>query len=65
MVPTEIFATKVTGHIHRDMAGLFTPSATALRQTARRTTIDLDLERGQSIRRVLARMQSNWRRLTP
>ena len=39
MVTTEIFETEVTGHIHRDLAGLFNASATALQQTAGRTCL--------------------------
>ena len=65
MVPTEIFQTKVIGHIHRDIAGLFTYSATALQQTNSRATTAIDIEMLQSARRVIARTESNWRRFTP
>jgi len=30
MVPTELFETDITGHIHRDIVGLFNLTATAV-----------------------------------
>ena len=65
MVPTDIFESKVTGHIHRDMAGLFTASATTIRQTNHRATTDIDIEMLRCARRIISRTESNWRRLTP
>lgn len=65
MVPTDIYENEVTGHILRDIAGLFTPSATVLQQSNDRALTDLDIEMVRCARRVIAHTESTWHRITP
>ena len=65
MVPTDIVETKVTSHTRRDIAGLFTFTATSLHQAQARATVDVDTEMLKCARKMIARTVASWHRVTP
>ena len=60
MVTTELCDTDVIGHIHRDIAGLFTPTATALQRPVILRTTDVDTEILECAERVVSRTLLAW-----
>ena len=60
MVTTELYDIDVIGHVHRDIAGLFTATATAVQRPVVLTTSDVDTEIIKRAERVLARTLLAW-----
>ena len=66
MVPTDIYATRVTSRTRRDLAGLFVQSIQPADKSAKSRAVlkaELDAELLIASRRMIARTEANWRDL--
>ena len=60
MITAELCETEVIGHVHRDIAGQFTPTATALQPQIVQTKFDIDHQVLVRAAMVLSRTRSLW-----
>lgn len=60
MVSTEIFETEIAGHVHRDLAGIFTFTATALEQPTGRAAAGTDQEIINAGQKIISTTLSSW-----
>ena len=63
MVPTDIYATRVTSRTRRDLAGLFVQSIQPAAKSRAVLKAELDAELLIASRRMIARTEANWRDL--
>lgn len=63
MVPTDIYATRITSRVRRDLAGLFIQSLPTAKAFRLQEMSNLDVELQIAAQRVIARTAANWQRM--